>query len=314
VGVARGSGRVRLDWPVAGAAGAAALVIAAVAVSSGSSAGAAGSPDDVRRPVAAATGTDTTTPTPTAPPTATPTVTPTSTPTATPTPTPTDVGRRPLLPNLRTLKASEVRIVKRGSVRRLRFSSTLANVGVGPLEVVPRPGNRCPKGKRDVAQAVYQDRNRDLRYERATERHRVFRQSGCMEFHPAHNHWHVDASARYWLTRPRVDTVLVRHAKVSFCLRDSRRLPDRQRAAVYGACSRDKRQGITPGWGDVYEWFLPGQELTLPRHLPRGLYCLHQRADPLNVLRESNETDNDSVRALRIRRTHVHYVDTRRCS
>ena len=120
-----------------------------------------------------------------------------------------------------------MRIVTRDGVRRLRFSSTLADVGVGPLEVVPRPGNRCPKGERDVAQAVYQDRNGDHRYQRATEHHRVFRQAGCMVFHPAHNHWHIDASARYWLTRPGGATVLVRHSKVSFCLRDSRRLPDR---------------------------------------------------------------------------------------
>jgi len=134
-----------------------------------------------------------------------------------------------------------------------------------------------------------------------------------MVFHPAHNHWHIDASARYWLTRPGAAAALARHAKVSFCLRDTRRLPDRTRAPVYGACSRDQRQGITPGWSDVYEWFLEGQSLALPRHLPRGLYCLHQLADPLNVFRESNETDNESVRALRIRGTRGRYVDTSRC-
>jgi hypothetical protein len=218
-----------------------------------------------------------------------------------------------LLPNLRSLKASDVRIVKSGGVRRLRFSSTLVDVGVGPLEILPQPGNRCPKGKRDVAQAIYQDKNGDHRYQRAVERHRVFRQSGCMEFHPAHNHWHVDASARYWLTKPGALGALTRHSKVSFCLRDSHWLPDRTRRAVYGFCTRDNRQGITPGWGDLYQWFLPGQELILPPHLPRGLYCLHQRSDPLDVFRESNETDNDSVRAVRIRRTTVRYDDTHRC-
>jgi hypothetical protein len=261
--------------------------------------------------VTAPTATPTASPTPTIMPTPTPT--PSPAPTPTPTPTPTDVGLHPLLPNLHSLKASGVRIVRRGGVRRLRFSSTLADVGAGPLEVVPRPGNRCPKGKRDVAQAVYQDKNGDHRFERATEHRRVFRQSGCMQFHPAHNHWHIDASARYWLTKPGVDIVLAGHAKVSFCLRDSRRMPDRKRARVYGFCSRDKRQGISPGWGDVYEWFLEGQSLRLPPHLPAGLYCLHQLADPLDLFRESDETDNDSVRALRINGTRVRYVDTARC-
>ena len=87
----------------------------------------------------------------------------------------------------------------------------------------------------------------------------------------------------------------------------------RDRACLSGACSRDERQGITPGWGDVYQYFLPGQELILPRPMPKGLYCLYQRADPLDLFRESNETDNDSVRALRIRKTHVIYKPAKRC-
>ena len=134
-----------------------------------------------------------------------------------------------------------------------------------------------------------------------------------MEFHPSHNHWHVDASARYWLTKPGDTEMIARHRKVSFCLRDTIRLPDRTRHAFYGACSRDARQGITPGWGDVYQWFLPGQALILPRGLPKGTYCLYQRADPLDLFRESDETDNDSVRALRIKRKHVRYLPTSRC-
>ncbi|MDX6232721.1 MAG: hypothetical protein QOH68_1717, partial [Nocardioidaceae bacterium] len=266
-------GRVRLDWKVAGGSGAAALVIAALAVSTGSQVGPSGSGADLGRSAAVADES---------------------------TPTPTDVGHHPLLPNVDSLKAKGVRIVKRSGRRHLLFSSTLVDRGVGPLEIVPQPGKICPAGKRDVAQAIYQDKNRDGRYQRLLEHHRVFRQAGCMQFHPSHNHWHVDASARYWLTKPGVTKPIVKHSKVSFCLRDSIRLPGKTRHSFYGACSRDARQGITPGWGDVYQWFLPGQELVLPRHLPKGLYCLHQRADPLDLFRESDETDNDSVRALRI--------------
>ncbi len=284
------SGRVRLDWKVAGGSGAAALVVAALAVSTGSLAGASGSARDVGRSLAVADAAQ-----------------------AAPTPTPTDIGHHPLLPNMDSLKAKGVHIVKSGGVRHLRFSSTLVNRGIGPLEVVPQPGKACPKGERDVAQAVYQDKNRDGHYQRKTELKRVFRQAGCMEFHPAHNHWHVDASARYWLTKPGDTKSLVKHSKVSFCLRDSVRLPDKTRRSFYGACSRDERQGITPGWGDVYQYFLPGQELILPRPMPKGLYCLYQRADPLDLFRESNETDNDSVRALRIRKTHVIYKPAKRC-
>jgi hypothetical protein len=279
-------GRVRLDWRVAGGSGAAALVIAALAVSTGSHVGARKSGADLGRSAAVADES---------------------------TPTPTDVGHHPLLPNMDSRKAKGVRIVKSSGRRHLLFSSTLVNRGVGPLEIVPQPGNVCPAGKRDVAQAIYQDKNRDGRYQRLLEKHRVLRQAGCMEFHPSHNHWHVDASARYWLTEPGVTKPIARHAKVSFCLRDTVQLPGTTRHAIYGACSRDARQGITPGWGDIYQWFLPGQELVLPRHLPKGLYCLHQRADPRDLFRESDETDNDSVRALRIRRTTVVYRPTSRC-
>jgi lysyl oxidase len=300
---------IRLEWRAAAGSGAAALVVAAVAVSTGSQAGAAGQSGAVPRGTTTAP-----TPTPTATPTSTPTATPTSTPT--PTPTPTDVGRRPLLPNLQSLKAGSVRITTSNGRRRLLFSSTLANVGKGPLEVVPRPGRKCPKGERGVDQAVYQDANRDRRYQRLDEHRRTFRPSGCMHFHKAHNHWHIDASARYWLTMPHQTASIVRHSKVSFCLRDSHRLPDRRRGAVYGACSRDRKQGITPGWADLYQWFLPGQSLSLPKQLKRGVYCLRQEADPRNTLRESDETDNASVRALRIRGTRVTYLDhpVRRCN
>jgi hypothetical protein len=191
-----------------------------------------------------------------------------------------------------------------GKPRSLRFGSSLANVGVGPLEVVPRPSAQCHHGKRGVDQAVYQDTNGNGRFSRSTEHRRVFRPSGCMHFHPEHNHWHVEASARYWLTRAGHTTVITRHRKVSFCLRDSDRLQSGTVSAFYGACSRDRRQGISIGWRDLYQAFLPGQSLRLPKRVGADTYCLWQEADPLDVIRESNETDNVSVRAIRITRTN----------
>jgi hypothetical protein len=204
-----------------------------------------------------------------------------------------------------------VHVVVRGQQRRLRFGSALANIGPGPLEIVPRPRATCPPGERGVDQAVYQDSDGNGRFRRSTEHRRVFRPSGCMHFHPAHHHWHVDASARYWLTKAGDPTVLAGHRKVSFCLRDSRLMPGGTLKAFYGACSRDRRQGISTGWSDLYDAFLPGQSLRLPRAVGAGTYCLWQQADPLDVLRESNETDNISVRAIRItRHNRVHYLPT----
>jgi hypothetical protein len=204
---------------------------------------------------------------------------------------------------MRSRLATDVHVVGRGGARRLRFGSTLANVGAGPLEVVPRPREQCATGERGVAQAIYQDGNGNALFSRDTDTLRVFRRAGCMHFHPTHNHWHVDASARYWLTRAGDPaTVLARHRKVSFCLRDSRQVGLDAGAGFYGFCTQKRRQGISVGWGDLYQSFLPGQSVRLPRSVRAGTYCLWQQADPLDVIRESNETDNVSVRALRITR------------
>ncbi len=63
---------------------------------------------------------------------------------------------------------------------------------------------------------------------------------------------------------------------MSFCLRDSRRLPESYGKFRYpthcGACSRYSPQGISVGWVDVYQSFLAGQAIRLPRRAKDGLY------------------------------------------
>jgi hypothetical protein len=221
-----------------------------------------------------------------------------------------------LLPNVRARRATDVHIVVRGSVRRLKFASVLVNVGVGPLELARRGGAPCPAGQRRVDQAVYQDHNGNGRFNRATDVKKVFRQSGCEIVTPGEDTWHIDASARYWLTRAGHTTVIVRHPKVSFCVRDSLRLTPAASAGFYGHCSRDGRKGITVGWGDLYQSFFPGQSLRLPGGVKGHTYCLWQQADPRDLFRESNEADNFSVRAIRIARyNNVRYLATNaRCT
>ena len=58
---------------------------------------------------------------------------------ATPEPTPQTPQPAPLLlPNMRSLSASDLQIEVVGSTRRLRFAASLANVGPGPLYLLPR--------------------------------------------------------------------------------------------------------------------------------------------------------------------------------
>jgi hypothetical protein len=255
---------------------------------------AAGSPAEANAPLAATTGTAAR---------------------AAATDPPTDVGAAPLLPDLRARKASEVHIVVSGSTRKLLFASTLANIGVGPLQVRRRGGAKCPAGERRIDQAVFQDSDGNGRFNRAKDTKKVFRQSGCEIVTAGEDIWHVQKSARYWLTRAGHTKVIVRHQKVSFCLRDSLRLPSGTGSAFYPHCSRNGRKGISVGWGDLYQSFLPGQSLRLPKRVKRHVYCLWQQADPKDMFRETDETNNTSVRAIHIsRHNNVRYLaDNARC-
>ncbi|MDQ1669626.1 MAG: hypothetical protein QOE40_1687 [Actinomycetota bacterium] len=220
-----------------------------------------------------------------------------------------------LLPNMRILPADKVVIDTAGKGRRLRFDATLVNVGAGPLELIPQDLARCPRGQRHVAQAVYQDGDDDGRFDRKVDRERSTVAAGCMLFHPDHDHWHIDGSAAYALTRADDTVPVVAQNKVSFCLRDSDRLvkgsgPPKH----YGECARNRVQGITVGWTDLYDASLAGQALELAPTLPDGDYCLRLRADPADLLRETNEDDNGSTALVRISGNRVSTPATVRCS
>lgn len=207
-----------------------------------------------------------------------------------------------LLPNISVLPAENVLVDTTGPGSRLRFDSTLVNTGPGPLEVVPDPLTRCPPRQRHVSQVVYRDADGDGRFDREVDRARVVVASGCMLFHPGHDHWHIDATAAYMLTPSGSDEPLVERAKVSFCLRDSDRLRAGEGAPKrYGECARDRRQGISVSWTDLYDNTLEGQALRLPPDLGDGDYCLRLQADPFDLFRESDEQDNESAVVVRLR-------------
>lgn len=205
------------------------------------------------------------------------------------------------------------------SGRLLRFESSLGNIGRGPLEVRPNRSYPCPPGQQGSTQIIYRDVNGNGRYARRTDTQVTRQQAGCMVYHPFHRHWHFRASARYALLDPAKEERVVVSArrKVSFCLRDSARVPARFGAfpynKTYGLCTRTKPQGISIGWMDVYEAFLAGQSLRLPRDLKDGVYCIETTVDPLDQLIESNNRNNKSVRAVVIRGNRVGVRDTSRC-
>jgi hypothetical protein len=257
------------------------------------------------------------TPTPTDTTTASPTPTPTETPT--PIPTTTTPPVTGFLPDLIALPADELSVQVRKDGHRLRFSSSLGNTGDGPIEVRPNNLLPCPEGQHNSTQILYVDGNADGRYNPKQDTAFVRHRAGCMVYHPMHHHWHFKASAQYVLYDPGAgpQVVVSTRRKVSFCLRDTARLPLRYGfftyPEAYGACTRTSPQGISVGWMDIYQSFLPGQSLVLPPGLPNGLYCLTTVVDPIDQLLEVDNTNNGAVRALAIHGNRVRSRPATRC-
>ena len=226
---------------------------------------------------------------------------PTAATTATPSATPTTEPEL-LLPDITTLPASSILLeVADNGARTLRFGTTLANVGVGPIEVIPVPEAPCPANQRFFAQEIRVDADSNGSYAPDTDVEIIREDGACALFHAEHEHWHIDGSASYDL-QDTVGTTLVIERKVSFCLRDTDRVPnaDASTDETYGECSQDQLQGISPGWGDLYDADLAGQTLLLPESLPDDIYCLVMTADPFDYLRESDEDNNASATAIEI--------------
>lgn len=224
----------------------------------------------------------------------------------------------PLKPNLVALPAADISVQRSGTERKIRFESGLGNVGPGPIEVRPNRAKPCPAGKHHATQIMYRDMDGSGRYRRDTDTGLSRRSAGCMVFHRHHDHWHFEAASRYTLFQPSESKpVNVARRKMSFCLRDSRRLPTSygtfKYPQHYGACSRYSPQGISVGWVDIYQSFLAGQAIRLPRRAEDGLYCLRTKVDPKNSLVESDDGDNVSVRAFRLEGDRIRYRDSRRC-
>ncbi len=281
-------------WSVA-AATAGSVAVAALVVGLVSSAPAYSSPAAVSGPTVSAT------------PTPTDTASPSPSPTGTPTPTPTTPVDDLLRPDVVALRAQSLYISDRTNGRRLRFTSSLGNVGSGPLEVRPNKNLPCPAGQHNSTQIIYRDANGNGTYQPRRDIGIARRRAGCMIYHPFHDHWHFKASARYTLLEPGVaePVVVSVRRKVSFCLRDTARVPAWMGTwdypETYGACARKTPQGISVGWMDTYQSFLAGQYLPLPKKLENGVYCLHTVVDPLDQLVESNNDNNSSMRELAIR-------------
>jgi Lysyl oxidase len=214
-----------------------------------------------------------------------------------------------LLPNLITapIQQDDVAITRESGRVLLRFTTEVANRGAGPLEVFPSAassdcdGDGDPTNDRDTWQRVFADSNANGLYDRGVDAIGSERRFGCMRYHAEHQHWHVLDFAAYTLRSEPSGQRVARARKVGFCLSDDRLAfpaPATPPAATYpfgppgsSGCDAAATEGISVGWSDIYFLALPGQALAVDG-LPAGRYCLIERADPGDLLSESDEADN----------------------
>ena len=201
-------------------------------------------------------------------------------------------------------------IAEEGARLCLRFDQVLANVGEGALELrfllpaAPTGGQTGP-----IRQVV-------ARSDGGTAE----RSGGTWEYHDTHAHYHYTgfALSRLWAVdgtgkrgaRPlksrrhalgAAGTVASAARKVSFCVVDIEidawaRKGDAPRTYGAPACLEPTaggylRQGLSAGWADVYDWFLPDQYVDV-HGLPDGLYLLETVVDPDDTVLEASETNN----------------------
>ena len=219
-------------------------------------------------------------------------------------------GSAALPPDLVALAqhTDDVILTAEGGRRLLRLSTEIANHGVGPLEIFPSPASRnCdgdgyPANDRDASQRTFADTDGDGGYGAGRDGVAVERRIGCMRYHAVHDHWHVLAFARYELRREPRGGVVAKRRKVGFCVGDNRiafangpRVPATP-AYPFGpagsvGCDETATQGLSIGWADLYLFHVPGQDLDVTELKP-GRYCLVTRADPRDLIQESNERNN----------------------
>jgi hypothetical protein len=186
----------------------------------------------------------------------------------------------------------------------MRFDQTFANVGEGAAEL----HFAVPKDPADTSHNVFA-----RTYFSDGPDHFVDSPAGTWEFHEAHQHYHYNdfVQSALWATDSRgrrVGTAPVKTGrKVSFCMEDEGidsskwgksgvaprfyKAPDCLVFVADDATFNYIIQGLSIGWVDVYQWYLPGQYIDVDG-LPNGTYILETTADPDKVLVESDESNN----------------------
>jgi Lysyl oxidase len=130
---------------------------------------------------------------------------------------------------------------------------------------------------------------------------------GTMGF-AGYNHWHFQQFAKYRLLNAS-KAVAVRSHKEGFCIAPTDNVDLLLHGAVWqpssvglgGQCGSPTalwvQEYLPLGWGDTYIQDIPGQSFNIT-NVPNGTYYIEVIANPLKVLRESNMSNDISLRRI----------------
>ncbi|HEY3253658.1 MAG TPA: lysyl oxidase family protein [Polyangiaceae bacterium] len=197
----------------------------------------------------------------------------------------------------------------------LRFDQSFANVGEGAAELRFAIPHDPADTSHDVTQRTYFS---------DSAAHFQDTPAGEFEFHAAHGHYHYEnfAKSSLWATDSKGKRAgsapVTTGRKVSFCFEDESiddglwgergvsartyRAPDCLVVQTSDANFDYLIQGLSPGWVDLYQWYLPGQYLEVSG-VPDGLYILETQIDPDNEIIETDERNNCG--SMRVRLSHM---------
>ena len=195
-----------------------------------------------------------------------------------------DIQAQGLLPDLQTVIPLHLQIQNAHQQEILRFSNGIANTGEGDLRLRPE----FPDVNSELPQLAIQqilDADRNVIYEEVV---------GEFQFHPEHNHWHINNVALFEVHAGSPDGPVFGSGsiKVTFCMIDWYKIegnsPNNQR--IYSECNAGF-QGISPGWVDQYHQSTEGQQVNITG-APAGLYYLVSTVNPDDVFIEETNSNN----------------------
>ncbi len=219
-----------------------------------------------------------------------------------------------LLPDLQTVVPKQLGIQNAHQQEVLRFSNGIANLGEGPLWMEPEFPNEgtAPENINQKAFQIFSDAKiiEDDTVP-ADGIHALGRcEAGEFEFHPNHNHWHIDNVAQFKVCSESSFNkaknngtpgncepfTLATSTKVTFCLIDWYKLADNTTSSDESRNFFDcetEFQGISPEWVDQYHHSVDDQDIIITG-IPEGYYYLMSTTNYAAVFIEEDYSNNSS--------------------